>query len=287
MKKKLVKEFKSYLNDKNSFWKIISGLITFFSISFAHYAGFFMQVPVELVSVFRTAFLIPTTTSFIFYSTLSSVISLIVLFILYSCVFCVLLLVNRITLFFINKNLKNILWFVRVYNRAVDGESFITFCFRILAFIMFMFMVYMNASLTTKGWFFLIALIFVIFLSILIRTKYLLVFNHKMFLYKVSNYPRFRVRFFSVSLFCLASLLIICSFFIGVMRMNYLLDQKSVLVNRGCFVGSGKILANDGDRLLLAETKEGDDKIFRFVFFDNNQVVSLGDQSISPIKACD
>lgn len=252
---------------------IVSGLLAIVSLSLAHYAGFLMKVPLQIVAVAGIPLAKGITATFLFYLFFCAVSARVITSILQIIVLPFLAVMNRVDPGIHRKmNWGRQRRFVRSHSRTIKWEGYIWLFIQALFFLLLMLGVYVKFAVTLENGIVLFLSLVLVVLSGLLRSGFFLQPNLKTFFRKIRARPARSGRAASGIFATTTSALIIISFLLGGMRASLLREQAPHFVMTKEFSGSATIIASSEGALLLFQ-KSG--KELRYIYFANNFATTL------------
>lgn len=237
---------------------LASGLLTITSLSLAHYAGFMMAVPMQILAIAGLPLAKGVTATFLFYLFLCAAISRVFTAISLAIFgpFLVAALLPRI----IGK--RNPGWrekkqFVMTHRQMLRKEVIFSQLIHALLFPFLVVSLYVQRTTTLHSATLFSLAATLLLVAFLIRSEFLLQLKWKPFIRKVKTRPRVGGRTGSAAFVTLVTTLIVASFFLGKWRMELLQSQNPGETVTTSFSGAATLLASS-DRSILLYQKEGD-----------------------------
>lgn len=267
------------LNHKTT---IIGCILAIISLSLAHYAGFLMKVPLQIVSVAGGPLAKGVTATFLFYLFFCAVSARVL-----SSMFQFLLL----PMFILNDRIqggvrRKMTWsnqrrFVRSHTNTIKWEGYYWLSFQAIIFLLLMLAIYVKFSITLASGSVLLFSILMIVLSGLVRSGFFLQPNFRTFIRKNRSRPYRLGRIASAAFVTGTAALVVVAFLLGGMRASLLRNQEPNLVLTREFEGMATVIASSGSDLLLYQKQ---DREFRYIYSASEFTVSVETASVfSPL----
>lgn len=252
---------------------IIAGILAIASLSLAHYAGFLMKVPLQIVAVAGMPLAKGVTATFLFY--------------LFFCAVFARVMVSMLQLFllpfffffyrFESGIRRKMNWthqrrFVRSHSRTIKWEGYIWLLIQALFFLLLMLGIYVKFAITLANGIALFASLLFIIFSGLVRSGFFLQPKFHTFIRKIRSRPARSGRSVSGAFVTATGALIIVSFLLGGMRANLLREEEPHFVMAKEFSGKATVIASSEDELLLFQ-KEGSE--LRYIYFAKEFTTTL------------
>lgn len=261
---------------------VLGGVLAIISLSLAHYAGFLMKVPLQIISVAGMPLAKGVTATFLFYMFFCAVFARVITSILQLVVLPFFALTDRLERGFRRKmDWKHQRRFVRSHTQTIKWEGYIWIVIQALLFLLLMLGIYVNFAITWLSGFGIVASIVLSFLSWLLRAKFFLQPIPRIFYRKIKSRPARSGQTVSAAFVTATAAMIIVAFFMGSMRAKLLRDQHPQMTMTKSFTGMATILASSEEALLLYQ-KHGDD--YRYVYSTTEFTTSVETKQVfSPI----
>lgn len=260
---------------------LIGGVLAIISLSLAHYAGFLMKVPLQIVAVAGGSLAKGVTATFLFYLFFCAVSARVIASVLLIALLPALAIQDRLE----GGIRREMSWssqrrFVRSHTRTIKWENYIWLFIQSLIFLLLMLAIYVKFSMTWISGLVLIGSVLLIALSGLVRSGFFLQPKWKTFVRKNKSRPARFSRVVSASIVTVTGALIVVAFLLGGMRGNLLRSQEPGLVLTKDFVGMATVIASSGDELLLFQKKGND---FRYIYSAAGFTASFETAPVFPV----
>lgn len=235
-------------------------LNTFFAlaaISLAHYAGFILWLPLQIMAASGGALAAGVTATFVFYVALCAVVSRVVIGMVQPFLLLYLVGAGRVEQGYSLQSWKKKRKFVRSYNNLMDNEGYYWLSAQVLLFVTFLPTIYLEFTLTWKSGLGLLIVLFFISLVVLLRARFLLSLSWTFFVRRFENRTASKNNMASALLVSIASALVVASFVMGSMRMASLKSAQPQQITNEYFTGYANLIASSGSSTLLYEHAEG------------------------------
>lgn len=235
---------------------MLGGVLAIISLSLAHYAGFLMDVPLQIVSVAGLQLAKGVTATFLFY--------------IFFCAVCARVITSMVQLiilpgFAISDRLeRGLRWkldwpqqrrFVRSHTQIIKWEGFILIIIKMILFIILISGIYLDFTATWISAAGIFVPIILAIISILLRSGFFLQPKSRIFIRKVrmrsASYGRLTSAVFVTS----TAALVIAAFFMGNMRANLLRKQEQTRIITKEFTGMAAVIASSDGALLMFQKK--------------------------------
>lgn len=250
-------------------------LTSFFAIasmSLAHYAGFVMELPLQIISAAGSTLVPGVTTTFLFYVALCAVLARVTIGFLQVPMLAQFILFDRIEHGKTLHNTKKKRKYVRSYNKLLRNEGYIWLGLQATSFVILLCILYIDLSITWKPAIGIFIAISLVALSGAFRSKLLLILSWEIFIKRVKNRSAFRLNVGSASFITLASALVVTSFALGAMRMTNLKNATPQQISNHYYSGYANLLASSGNTTLAYEKKDGN---VRYIFTTPDYAVGV------------
>lgn len=266
MMQKIYEGFKSNKN------RIINSFFALTSIALAHYAGFLMVIPVQIVAAAGGAMAPGVTATFIFYVAFCAVVARAAVGIIQLIIIPFFLLHDRIIHGFKLQGINKKRRYVRSYYSLLRNEGYLWLGLQASIFLVALFGLYVDFTFTWKSGTFVILAIAGVLLSGAFRAKYLLILKWKVFLERFRGRDSFRLNAASAAFVTITSALVVASLCLGVMRMSLLKKAAPQQVSNEYFTGYAKLLASSGSSTLLYEEVKDDG---RYIYAASDYAIAI------------
>lgn len=236
--------------------RILTSLLAIASVSLAHYAGFVIGLPLQIVAAAGGAMAPGVTTTFLFYVALCVVLARVAVGVLQIFLLPQVLFTDRAEHGYKLQGIRKKRKYIRSYNRLQRNEGYIWFGLQALIFIACLLGLYIDFKFTWQSGVAVLLALFFIALSGAFRARFLLILNWTLFIKRIKHRNSFRLNAASAVFVTIASALVITSFFIGSMRMSMLKKANPQQITNQYFAGYAKLLASSGSSTLLFEEDE-------------------------------
>ncbi len=257
---------------------LISGFLAIVSLSLAHYAGFLMNVPLQIVSVAGLSFAKNVTATFLFYLFFSAVIARVLSSVLQ------LVVLPFVAINDLPRLGRPIEWsqqrrFVRSHTQTIKWEGAVWVVVQGFVFFFMMLALYLKFATTWVSVTMLLISVAAIIASGLMRSGFFLQPKPKSFIRKTTTRPARSGRAISAAFVTTTAAMIVVAFFMGGMRASLLRDQVSQRVVSKEFEGKATVIASAEGALLLYQ-KEGTE--FRYVYSSPEFTTSIESKDVFP-----
>lgn len=243
---------------------VFGGVLAILSLSLAHYAGFLMKVPLQIVAVAGMPLAKGVTATFLFYVFFCAVFARVLTSILQLAVLPFIAATDRFESGFRRKmDWSHQRRFVRSHNRSIKWEGFIWIAIQALLFLLMMLSIYVEFAGTWISVVGLFTSIVLVVLTGLFRSGFFLQPQPSSFIKKIRTRRARSGRAASAAFVTTTTALIIVAFFMGAMRANLLRDQQPHPIVTTTFTGSAAVIASSEGALLLYQ-KQGTD--LRYIY---------------------
>ncbi|OIN04576.1 hypothetical protein BFS86_20280 [Shewanella algae] len=252
---------------------LIGVLLGILSLSLAHYAGFLMKVPVQIIAVAGAPLAPGVTATFLFY--------------MFFCAVCARVMASMFQLAFLpfmaamdrlDRGLfRRMSWsnqrhFVKSHTQTIRWESYYWLALQSVLFLLLMLAIYVKFDM---GWFSGAALassLLLVLLTGLVRSGFFLQPKVKVFIRKIKSRPARARLAASATLVTATGASIVVSFILGVMRADLLRNQSPQLVITENFSAMAAVMASSESELLIFQKKGLDS---RYVYFASNLITTI------------
>ncbi|WP_417447815.1 hypothetical protein [Idiomarina abyssalis] len=252
--------------------RIISIVMSLISISLAHYAGFLSHAPNPIVAAAGRDLIIGVTGTFIFYISFCSVISMVIVnsVLPYSSVFGVF--ASRAVSGLKLKSMSRKKRFVKEYNSTMKKERPLSSAAQALFILILMSGLYIDFEFSLLSASVLSLATVLIVLSLLFRSKFLLVLSAKKLSKRLKSRPSEKVNMASETLFTIVSASVVAAFVLGAMRINMLINSSPQQITTPYFKGYGNLLASSGSSVFILERSEDQE---RYMYLTPDYALSI------------
>ena len=259
---------------------VLGGVLAIISLSLAHYAGFLMKVPLQIVAVAGMPLAKGVTATFLFYMFFCAVFARVLTSMLQLVVLPFLALTDRLERGFSRKmDWRHQRRFVRSHTQIIKWEGHIWFAIQALLFLLLMLGIYVKFTITWVSGVGLFTSIVLVFLSGLVRSGFFLQPSPGTFSRKFKRRPARSGRAASAAFVTIAAALIIVAFFMGGMRASLLRDQEPQMTLTKDFTGMATVIASSEGALLLFQ-KQGIE--LRYIYSTPEFVTSMETKPVFP-----
>jgi hypothetical protein len=261
---------------------VIGGLLAAVSLSLAHYAGFLINLPMQILAVAGLSLVKGVTATFIFYVLFCAVVARVFTSVVQLVALPFLAAADRVSGGF----RRNMSWsqrrrFVRSHTQTIKWEGFVWIVFQACLFVFFVLALYVNFKGDWASGLGLLLSIVLVILAGLVRFGFLLQPKPKVFIRKVRTRRTRTGRAASAAFVTATAGLVIAAFSIGVMRANLLRDQAPYRIVSKDFSGEAVVIASSDSALLLFQKK---DTAVRYVYLTSEFAASMASKPVfSPI----
>lgn len=261
---------------------LLGGVLAIFSLSLAHYAGFLMKVPLQIVAIAGLPLAKGVTATFLFYVFFCAVFARVLASILQLIILPFLALNDRLERGFSRKmDWKRQRRFVRSHSQTIKWEGYVWIAIQAFLFFLLMLGIYVNFTVTWNSGIALVTSIVLVVLSGLVRSGFFLQPNPIIFSRKITTRPTCSGRAVSAAFVTITAALIVMSFFMGGMRASLLRDQEQQRITTKTFNGMATVIASSEGALLLFQ-KQGAE--FRYIYSTQDFATSIETKPVfSPI----
>ena len=259
---------------------VLAGMLAIVSLSLAHYAGFLMEVPLQIVAVAGLPLAKGVTATFLFYVFFCAVSARVLISILQLIMLPFLAVTDRIQRGFP----RRMTWphqrrFVRSHSDTIKWEGFVWFLMQLLLFVFLMLAIYVKFTMTWLSGIGVLISIMLVILSGLVRAGFFLQPRMRTFIHKIKKRRARFGRAASAAFVTLTAAFIIVAFFMGAMRASLLRDQNPHIVMTKDFTGAATVIASSEGSLLLFQ-KHGEE--FRYIYSASEFTASMETKPVFP-----
>lgn len=243
---------------------VLAGVLAIVSLSLAHYAGFLIEVPLQIVAVAGVPLASGVTATFLFYIFFCAVFARVITAIFQLVALPLLALADRLGPGFRRK----MEWphqrrFVRTHTETIKWEGYVWVAIQALLFLLMMLALYVKFSFTAVSAVGLVASVTFILLSVLVRCGFFLQPKPRTFVRKIKTRHARYGRAASGAFVTATAALTLAAFFMGSMRASLLRDQAPQMLVSKEFTGLATIIASSEGALLLFQKQE---KELRYIY---------------------
>ncbi|UMR31598.1 hypothetical protein MJ904_05105 [Massilia sp. MB5] len=243
---------------------VVGGVLAIISLSLAHYAGFLIKVPLQIVAVAGMPLAKGVTATFLFYVFFCAVFARVLTSILQLALLPLFALTDRFGFGF----RREMDWthqrrFVRSHTGTIKWEGFVWIAIQALMFLLMMLSIYVEFAGTWTAVAGLFASIVLILLTGLLRAGFYLQPKPRSFIKKIKTRRARSGRTASAAFATATAALIVVAFFMGAMRANLLRDQQAHPIVAKDFTGKAAVIASSEGALLLLQ-KQGQE--LRYIY---------------------
>lgn len=262
---------------------IFGGVLGLISLSLAHYAGFLMKVPLQIVAVAGLPLAKGVTATFLFYVFFCAVSARVLTSMLQLIVLPFLAVSDRLERGFRRKmDWTHQRRFVRSHSQTIKWEGYIWIAIQAFLFLLLMLGIYVKFTITWVSGIGLFMSIVLVILSGLVRAGFFLQPKPRTFSRKIKTRPARSGRAASAAFVTVTASLIVVAFFLGGMRASLLRDQAPQMTVTKEFAGMATVIASSEGALLMFQ-KEGED--FRYVYSSPEFSTSIETKPVFPAIA--
>lgn len=259
---------------------ILGGLLAIVSLSLAHYAGFLMKVPLQIVAVAGMPLAKGVTATFLFYVFFCAVFARVLTSILQLAFLPFLAATDRLERGFRRRmDWRHQRHFVRSHSRIIKWEGYIWIFIQAVTFLLLMLAIYVKFTITWISGVGLFISITLIVLSGLVRSGFFLQPKPSTFIRKIKSRPKVSGRATSAVFVTATAALVIVAFFMGSMRASLLRDQEPQIIVTKEFTDMATVIASSDGSLLLFQ-KQGVE--FRYIYSAPEFTASIETKSVFP-----
>lgn len=252
--------------------RVLTSLLAIASMSLAHYAGFVMELPLQIVAAAGGALVPGVTTTFLFYVALCAVLARVIIGFLQVFLLPQIIFLDRVEHGQRLHSTKKKRKYVRSYNTLLRNEGYIWLGLQAISFAICLFGLYIDFNITWKPGVAIFIALTLVALSGAFRAKFLLMLSWASFIKRVKTRSAFRLNAGSASFVTLASALVVTSFALGAMRMSTLKNANPQQLSSQYFSGYANLLASSGSATLAYE-KKGEDA--RYIFATKDYAIGV------------
>jgi len=268
----------------NELWhrktSILGGALAIISLSLAHYAGFLLKVPLQIVAVAGMPLAKGVTATFLFYVFFCAVFARVLVSIFQLVILPCIALSDRLERGFNRKmNWSQQRRFVRSHSQTIKWEGHVWIIIQAISFLIIMLAIYVEFTITWISGIGLLISIILVLLSSLVRSEFFLQPDPNALIRKIRTRPKRFGRAASALFVTVTAALIIVAFFMGSMRANLLRNQKPHMIVTREFTDIATVIASSEGSLLLFQ-KQGDE--FRYIYSAPEFTTSLESKSVFP-----
>lgn len=240
---------------------VLGGVLAIVSFSLAHYAGFLMKVPLQIVSVAGVQLANGVTTTFLFYVFFCAVVARVLTSMFQLVVLPILALTDRGVF-------RKMDWgqqrrFVRSHRQTIKWEGSVWFIVQAFLFILVTLAVYVKFTVTWISGAGLVISMILVVLSGLFRSGFFLQPKPRTFIRKIKTRDTRSGLAASAAFVTITAASIIVAFFLGGMRASLLRDQAPQMIVTKEFTGKAAVIASSETALLLYQ-KQADQQ--RYIY---------------------
>lgn len=259
---------------------IFGGILAIISLSLAHYAGFLINVPLQIVAVAGMPLAKGVTATFLFYLFFSAVFARVLTSMLQLVVLPFLALTDRLERGFKRKmDWEHQRRFVRSHTQTIKWEGYIWIAIQAVLFLLLMLGIYVKFTINWISGGGLIVSMVLVLLSGLVRSGFFLQPSPSAFSRKIRKRPARSGQAASAAFVTMTAALIIVAFFMGGMRASLLRDQEPQLTKTNDFTGMSTVIASSEGALLLFQ-KQGEER--RYIYFTSEFTTSIETKPVFP-----
>jgi glucan phosphoethanolaminetransferase (alkaline phosphatase superfamily) len=259
---------------------LLSGALAILSLSLAHYAGFLMKAPLQIVAVAGLPLAKGVTATFFFYVFFCAVFARVLISMLQLVTLPFFAATDRVE----GGLHRKMSWsrqrrFVRSHSQIIKWEGYIWISLQAALFLLIMLGIYVKFTMTWRSSFGLMLSIIFVILSVLVRSGFFLQPKPTIFIKKIQRRPTHSGRAASAAFSTMTAALIIMAFSMGSMRANLLRDEEPHMVVTKEFTGKANIIASAEGALLLFQKQDDE---FRYIYSTPEFTASMETKPVFP-----
>lgn len=236
---------------------VLTAVLALVSLSLAHYAGFLVKVPLQIVAVAGAPLAKGVTATFLFYVFFCAVSARVLAAVVQLMALPFVALGDRLGRGFGWK----MSWpqqrrFVRTHTATIKWEGMTWFLLQSLLFLLMMLAIYVQFEDTWLSLSLIAGAIVLVVLSGLVRAGFFLQPKPGPFVRKARQRPARKGRLTSAILVTLTGALVVVAFIMGMMRASLLRDQEPHMVVTKEFTGMAAVIASSDEALLLFQKQD-------------------------------
>lgn len=259
---------------------VLGAVLAIISLSLAHYAGFLMNVPLQIVAVAGMSLAKGVTATFLFYMFFCAVFARVFTSMLQLVVLPFLALTDRLERGFSRKmDWTHQRRFVRSHTQTIKWEGHIWIAIQAFLFLLLMLGIYVEFTITWISGVGLFTSIVLVLLSGLVRSGFFLQPSPSTFSRKIKKRPARSGRAASAAFVTITAALILVAFFMGGMRASLLRDQEPQMTMTKDFTGMATVIASSEGALLLFQ-KQGIE--LRYIYSTPEFTTSIETKPVFP-----
>lgn len=259
---------------------MLGGVLAIVSLSLAHYAGFLMKVPLQIVAVAGLPLAKGVTATFLFYVFFCAVFARVLTSVFQLVVLPCLAMSDRLERGFRRKmDWSHQRRFVRSHSQIIKWEGTVWMAIQALLFLLLMLAIYVKFTITWISGVGLVISIVLVILSGLFRSGFFLQPKPRTFIRKIKTRRVRSGRAASAAFVTTTAALIIVAFFMGGMRASLLRDQEPQTVVTKELTGLASVIASSEGTLLLYQ-KQGVE--LRYIYFSPEFTASVETKPVFP-----
>jgi len=237
-------------------WRILAIFLALVSVSIAHYAGFIMHIPTRIVAVSGATLIPGVTAIFLFYLSLSTVVSRVFFTVILPFVWLAVTILSRFSNGLVLSTFGNKKGFVSSCKGLVANEGLLSYCFQALMSITLMFGLYTDFSFSWRDFFWGCGAFSLFLFLWLLRSGFVCQPNWSKFCLKFKKRQSVKFSVIASAFVTGGSLLVVASFFLGMMRAEQLRSAKPVNITSVNYTGVANVLASTGSATLITGKDE-------------------------------
>lgn len=259
---------------------IVGGTLAIVSLALAHYAGFLMNVPLQLVAVVGLPLAKGVTATFLFYLFFCAVSARVIASIVQLAVLPIFALLDRFGRGFRRKmDFSQQRHFVRTHSHTIEWEGFAWILIQGLLFLLLIFGIYVKFSIDWVSASEVVVSVAFAVLSGLVRSGFFLQPKPATFKRKIKTRTARYGRAVSAAFVTTTAALIIVAYILGGLRASLLRDQEPQMIVTKEFTGKASIIASSEGALLLFQ-KQG--TALRYIYSAPEFATSMETNSVFP-----
>jgi len=259
---------------------LLTGFLGIASLSLAHYAGFLIKVPLQIVAVAGVPLAKGVTATFLFYVFFCAIFARVLTSILQLFVLPWLAVADRMASgFHIRLNWSRRRRFVRTHTQTIKWEGSFWLATQAFLFLLLMLTIYVRLTMTEKSVAALSIAVVLVLLCGLFRAGFFLQLKPGVFIRKIKTRRTRSGLAVSAGIATAAAALVVMAFFMGSMRAQLLRDQESHIVVTKDFTGTATVIGSSEGALLLYQ-KNGSE--FRYIYSAPDFSAAFESKSVFP-----
>lgn len=259
---------------------VLGGVLAIVSLALAHYAGFLMNVPLQLVAVVGVPLAKGVTATFLFYLFFCAVSARVLTSMIQIIVLPFLAVSDRFERGFHRKmDWSQRRRFVRTHSQTIKWEGIAWVLVQASLFLLLMLALYVKFTIDWISGSGIAISVALAVLSGLVRSGFFLQPKPTTFKRKIKTRPALYGRALSAAFVTTTAALIIIAYFMGGLRASLLRDQGPQMIVTKEFTGMASIIASSEGALLVFQ-KQG--TAFRYIYSAPEFATSIETKSVFP-----